>query len=101
MVVKTELQFLLDILLNHKLPKGTKKLITDRIGEVENQLIPPPRIVGVPAQQLSARMPPPDPIIPVQTFVPPGVNTPPADIDKQTGRAVVATGNGTRGPRKF
>ena len=104
--MKTELQFLLDLLLNHKLPKGTKKLITDRIGEVENQIIPQPRnMLGhqpVSPQIVSSRMPPPEFQAPTINMAPvPGAVMPPADIDKQTGRPVVATGNGTRGPRKF
>src|ERR1700676_3462160 len=31
----TELQFLIDLLLNHKLSPGTKKLVAERIGTVE------------------------------------------------------------------
>lgn len=34
----SELSFLLDLLLNHKLPKPTKDLIAKRIGEVEANL---------------------------------------------------------------
>ncbi len=34
----TELTFLLELLLNHKLPKPTKTVITERIKEVEAQL---------------------------------------------------------------
>ena len=34
----TELAFLLDILLNHKIPKVTKEAITERIKLVESQL---------------------------------------------------------------
>jgi hypothetical protein len=37
----TELQFLIDLLLNHKVPSATKKLIADRIGEVETKLMQP------------------------------------------------------------
>lgn len=98
--MKTELQFLLDLLLNHKLPKGTKKLLTDRIGEVENQIIPQPTVLRA-APTVSSRMPPPEPIIPPQAFVPNAMPLPKAEVDKETGRAMVPTGNGTRGPRKF
>lgn len=94
----TELQFLIDLLLNHKLPRGTKKLVADRISVVENGLIPPPRILTnhMPPRIQTALLPdaPPSPMV----AAPP---LPKADIDKETGRAVVATGNGTRGPRKF
>lgn len=31
----TELQFLIDLLLNHKLSAATKKIVADRIGDVE------------------------------------------------------------------
>jgi len=34
----TELSFLLELLLNHKLPKATKELVTERIKEVEAKL---------------------------------------------------------------
>lgn len=36
----TELSFLIELLLNHELPKETKKLIADRIKEVERNLTP-------------------------------------------------------------
>lgn len=36
----TELQFLIDLLLNHKLPPATKKLLAARIGEVEGRYQP-------------------------------------------------------------
>jgi len=98
--MKTELQFLLDLLLNHKLPKGTKKLITDRIGEVENNIIPQPALR---APVVSSRMPPPDPLHTqfAPQVIPSAMPLPKAEIDKETGRAMVPTGNGTRGPRKF
>ena len=35
--MKSELSFLLDILLNHKLPPETKQLVADRIAEIEVQ----------------------------------------------------------------
>lgn len=34
----TELSFLLDLLLNHKLPKVTKELIVERVREVEKKI---------------------------------------------------------------
>lgn len=37
----TELQFLIDLLLNHKLSKATKDLISKRIGEVESHYTQP------------------------------------------------------------
>jgi hypothetical protein len=37
----TELSFLLDLLLNHKLPKGTKEAITARIKEIEDRQAQP------------------------------------------------------------
>ncbi len=33
----TELSFLLDLLLNHKLPKGTKEAIVNRVKEIESK----------------------------------------------------------------
>lgn len=95
----TELSFLLELLLNHKLPKKTKDAVAERIKVVENGIIPQPTAIRA-APLISSRMPPPDPI-PPQAFVPNGIPLPKAEIDKETGRAVVQTGNGTRGPRKF
>jgi len=37
----SELSFLLELLLSHKLAKGTKEAITDRIKEVERRLVQP------------------------------------------------------------
>lgn len=37
----TELTFLLDLLLNHKLPQATKKAVTERVREVEATLTAP------------------------------------------------------------
>jgi hypothetical protein len=37
----TELTFLLELLLNHKLPLNTKNAIKDRIGEIEQQRVQP------------------------------------------------------------
>ncbi len=36
----TELSFLVDLLLNHKLPKATRDLVASRIKEVEGRLTP-------------------------------------------------------------
>ena len=36
--MQSELQFLIDLLLNHKLGPSTKKIVADRIGEVEQSL---------------------------------------------------------------
>lgn len=44
----TELQFLIDLLLNHKLSEPTKKLVAQRIGEVEEQLRGPKPITQLP-----------------------------------------------------
>lgn len=48
----TELTFLVELLLNHKLPKATKDLVAQRIREVEEGLIlrpsPPPRVAPSP-----------------------------------------------------
>lgn len=52
----TELSFLLDLLLNHKLPTATKVAVTERIREVESRLVQSP----------PSRVPPPSP-----GFIPP------------------------------
>lgn len=53
----TELGFLLELLLNHKLPVATRKLLTERIKEVEvrvmsgqGQVAPRPQIAPLPPQ---------------------------------------------------
>jgi len=40
----TELSFLIDLLLNHELPKPTKDLIADRIRDVEAKISHPMRV---------------------------------------------------------
>jgi hypothetical protein len=53
----TELAFLLDLLLNHRLPQATKVAITDRIKEVEKCLTFAPQKVG-PVGHHSGPVPP-------------------------------------------
>lgn len=45
----TELAFLLDLLLNHRLPAATKAAISERLKEVEKTLAPNPRVAAVQA----------------------------------------------------
>lgn len=40
----TELSFLIDLLLNHDLPKATKDLLAQRIKEVESNLVAPRQV---------------------------------------------------------
>ena len=53
----TELQFLIDLLLNHKLPAQTKKAVAARIGQVEASYgtVPPSGIVHTPKQAPSTQ----------------------------------------------
>ncbi len=50
----SELSFLLDILLNHKLPKPTREAVTARIKEVEARLTQPSQRVAAPSQMVAA-----------------------------------------------
>ena len=116
----TEIQWLVDIMLNHKLPGPVKDKFIARIGEVESQLsilgssngrtssfglenvgsIPTPRSTAqAPStQRILDEMKLETPVITPR----PIVSAPKPDaIDKETGRAMVATGKGTFGPRKF
>lgn len=100
----TEIQWLCDILLNHKLAASVKDRIIARIGEVEANLSirpmvqpmrAPPIMPGAQAastQRLLEQH---------ELHTPPLIKAPGGPIDKETGTVVVATGNGTRGPRKF
>lgn len=106
----TELQFLIDLLLNHKLNQSTKKLVADRIGSVEESLriggnrqnvprgtIVHPSVLQSPSTQaiLDRDGPPPIPTIVEETLPKP---TPAAN---RIIGGMVNTGNGTKGPRKF
>lgn len=112
--METELSFLLTILLEHKIPKATKDALKERIKKIQEVA---PITLGFSPPRQAAPMPssiqqaastqrllaehgieaPTTPMPPVQQVI----RLPPSEIDKETGRASVATGNGTRGPRKF
>lgn len=114
----TEIQFLIDIMLNHKLPKPVQEKFIARIGDVEkllSQMAPPrpqpvmhnPYFTPNPYNPVTSQAPSTQRILDgISQEVP--YNAPaakpipvPAVIDKETGRAIVSTGNGTKGPRKF
>jgi hypothetical protein len=48
----TELSFLVDLLLNHRLPKATKDAVAARIKEVEQNLAPRSQAVAAPPRPL-------------------------------------------------
>lgn len=114
----TELQFLIDLLLNHKIQKATKDLIAKRIGEVENGLAQPvvrgiatqslPRLVNGVTQAASTiaameRHANPD-AVPITTPIELAPVAPLPANALATNRIVggeVNTGRGSRGPRKF
>lgn len=95
----TELQWLIKMLTQHKLPGALKDLFIERIGEVEAQLSRPatkfdPRDIRAPIQAASTQR-----ILDGMNAVAPHVEpriTVPQEI-------VTSKGNGTstRGPRKF
>lgn len=114
----TELQFLIDLLLNHRLNPTTKKLVADRIGFVETSLrqISVPRGTISPIATHPSLQQAPSTIaamakhnIPAEAFtVAPVEQTAPAAAmvasKPASARIIggeVSTGNGTKGPRKF
>lgn len=106
----TELQFLVDLLLNHKLNTSTKKLVAERISFVEehlrsgNELRPKlaPRLVNGAVQAASTQaLLDRDASVPNST---PIALAPLPALAPTTQRIVggeVNTGKGTKGPRKF
>ena len=116
----TELQFLIDLLLNHKLSKETKALIKERIGQVEAQYARPQQVIQRPivrsptAQAASTQaileknpdlIKNPQEIVSNPTHI--VEETPlrpitPADLAiNRIAGAEVSTGKGMKGPRKF
>lgn len=115
--METELSFLLTLLLEHKIQKATQATIKERIKKLQEApaTFMPPAWVAAPVQRPApqaqaastlAAMAKHGLVDPVAGMVPqapitPIVRIPPSEIDKQTGLPQVATGNGTKGPRKW
>lgn len=111
----TELQFLIHILLEHKLPKVTKELVAKRIGEVEqnmgrpmvrNTVIQeqPQKLINGAPQAASTIAAMERDGVPNQTPIvtaPLPALTPSAFAMNRIKGGEVNTGKGTRGPRKF
>lgn len=125
----TELSFLIELLLNHDLPKPTKDLIAERIKEVEQGITSSPRPREVPLhfnnvgpQQAASTLKamakhgdiPPivmteiPPVVPVEQvaqtpMAAAAVNHRNTLINKAVNqnREMVDTGKGTKGPRKW
>lgn len=109
----TELQFLIDLLLNHKLSPTTKKLVAERVSFVEEQMrpnkptVPHRTMPNIPVQAPSTqaildREAGLDVPSPTNMMVAAAPTLPPSAL--ATNRIVggqVNTGNGTKGPRKF
>lgn len=97
----TEIQWLCDVLVTCKMSSSLKDRFIARIGEVTST--PQPVILNRPnvlqqapsTQRILDEMNS-SPAIPMRAPTPL-----PERIDKETGRAMVATGKGTSGPRKF
>ena len=96
----TELQFLLELLLKHKLPKGTKQLVADRIGEVEATMLKP-TITQAYQAPVSVRAPVQTSVVQHPGMDAAGIMQAPPAITRGIVGGEVATGNGTKGPRKF
>lgn len=92
----SELSFLIDLLLNHRLTKDVKTLVAERIKEIEGKPQASPR-VALPAHLIGqapstiANLAAEPPVNPMQA--------PPTSQRIQGGE--INTGNGTRGPKKW
>lgn len=100
----TEIQWLVDIILHNKVPGPLMEKFVARIGEVEAQLSRPiitqrPVPTTGPVQVASTQRIL-DQIANETPLVKAAVSIP-SVVDKETGRAMVNTGKGTSGPRKF
>lgn len=107
----TELQFLIDLLLNHKLNPATKKIIADRIGDVEialRQIVPrgtqAPYTVNPDLKTLQA--PSTQRLLerdgaPISTPIVGAVVAPAIPATARIIGGEVNTGKGIKGPRKF
>lgn len=91
----TEIQFLINLLLEHKLPESVKQKFIARIGEVESQMSKPvmnARLITPMAQAPSTQR--------ILDDMSEGIIPPPQATKRIVG-GEVNTGNGTKGPRKF
>lgn len=93
----TELQFLLDLLFSHKLPKTVQDKLRDRVKFVEGNMHQP---LAPPVTRPMAMGGNHIPISPIAQAVVPRLIDPAAHGTRTPDREVV-TGHGTRGPRKF
>jgi hypothetical protein len=81
----TEIQFILDLVMNHKLPVAVKEKLLARIGEVEQRFSVQP--ILAPTRVVTSTINSPAPIA-----IPP---------EQRMSSVMVDTGVGTKGPRKF
>lgn len=112
-IVQTPISFILDLILDYELPADVRKRCRKYVRELEENLVSKPliaparlnaveqapstqRLLALQEQVMPGLAPTPIPPPPIA-----GNMTPPAKIDKETGRAMVPTGRGTLGPRKF
>lgn len=101
----SELSFLVDLLLNHKLSTSVKKHIAERIREIEAKAQPASvaRSTGVPAHLIGQA---PSTVAnltnePLAPAVSPIALTPAVNAQNRIVGGEVSTGHGTKGPRKF
>lgn len=93
----TELSYLLDLLLNHKLPRATKLSITERIGLIQSHTQAP----MLQRQGIIAQAPSTQKLIDAASA---GIAEAAPVVMAASKRIIggeVSTGNGTKGPRKF
>lgn len=102
--MRTEIQFLIDVILNHKLPSQVKDVLIARIGEVEASLQSRP--IARPLLPVSAPLQAPSTqrILDEMALEGGSVITPPPQTRMVVPTEIITSkGNGTstRGPRKF
>ncbi len=92
----TEIQFLISLMLEHKLPEPVKQKLIARIGEVEALLSRPGHMSAVTPRTI-IQAPSTQAILDQDTVHTP----PPPPATKRIVGGEVSTGNGTKGPRKW
>lgn len=107
----TEIAWLVKFMMEQKLSNSAKNEVISRIGEVESLLSNPGYIPAIipprPFVNPMAQAPSTQKILnemASEQLTAPIIRAPtptPEKIDKETGRAMVGTGKGTFGPRKF
>lgn len=117
--MKPEIQFLAELIAQHKLPAAIREKVTTRLGEVAENISVPQQVmvqarsnIHIPGAQAPSTQRILDEIAqnPSPAFAAlqmnaqrlrPALPPVPDKIDKETNRPIVSTGKGTSGPKKW